>query len=401
MRGVAVPVLESALDRSLQLATSMDARGYGRRVAVGRTSRRLASGATVGGLLLLAAGTYGVIDGGSLFGLGLPVLAVAAVLCGVGLAVGGRRTARRLPPGPLAAAGVDRRWLGARGTRGRFTCRWTPRPGSDDLELSLAFPSIPLLPVVGILIALVPARGTDPRSLQQARRRLRLGPRRAIPAARCRANSAGPSSPICRGSRHHHVSTRRRSPIPRRIARRCSVWNLDVPEGELCVVVGETGTGRVAATSLWLSTAWCPHFSGGTLAGTVTVDGRTTKDNRPRESGRCGRLRRARIPLASFVTETVEDELAYTMENLGVPADAHAPARGGRDRPAGPAGPARPLAAGSFRGSATAGGDRGRPDCVRRGCGPRRTYVRPRSRRGRRGPELHWPAWCTIWGSRW
>ncbi len=30
----------------------------------------------------------------------------------------------------------------------------------------------------------------------------------------------------------------------------------------------------------------------------------------------------ARIPLASFVTETVEDELAYTMENLGVPADA-------------------------------------------------------------------------------
>ncbi len=94
MRGVAVPVLESALDRSLQLATSMDARGYGRRISVGKASRRLASGATVGGLLLLAVGIYGVIDGGSLFGLGLPVLAVAAVLCGLGLAVGGRRTAR-------------------------------------------------------------------------------------------------------------------------------------------------------------------------------------------------------------------------------------------------------------------------------------------------------------------
>jgi energy-coupling factor transport system permease protein len=49
MRGVAVPVLESALDRSLQLATSMDARGYGRRISLGKTSRRLASGATVGG----------------------------------------------------------------------------------------------------------------------------------------------------------------------------------------------------------------------------------------------------------------------------------------------------------------------------------------------------------------
>ncbi len=33
MRGVAVPVLESALDRSLQLATSMDAARYGRRIA--------------------------------------------------------------------------------------------------------------------------------------------------------------------------------------------------------------------------------------------------------------------------------------------------------------------------------------------------------------------------------
>ncbi|HEX4433184.1 MAG TPA: energy-coupling factor transporter transmembrane component T, partial [Acidimicrobiales bacterium] len=61
MRGVAVPVLESALDRSLQLATSMDARGYGRRTSVGKVSRRLAGGATIGGLLLMAAGIYGVI----------------------------------------------------------------------------------------------------------------------------------------------------------------------------------------------------------------------------------------------------------------------------------------------------------------------------------------------------
>ena len=35
MRGIAVPVLEGALDRSLQLATSMDARGYGRRCDTG------------------------------------------------------------------------------------------------------------------------------------------------------------------------------------------------------------------------------------------------------------------------------------------------------------------------------------------------------------------------------
>ena len=95
--------------------------------------------------------------------------------------------------------------------------------------------------------------------------------------------------------------------------------SLDIPEGELCVVVGETGTGK--STLLRAINGLVPHFSGGMLAGTVTVDGRTTKDNRPRDLadvvGFVGQN-----PLASFVTETVEDELAYTMENLGVPSDA-------------------------------------------------------------------------------
>ncbi len=95
--------------------------------------------------------------------------------------------------------------------------------------------------------------------------------------------------------------------------------SLAIPEGELCVVVGETGTGK--STLLRAINGLVPHFSGGTLAGTITVDGRTTKDNRPRDLadvvGFVGQN-----PLASFVTETVEDELAYTMENLGVPSDA-------------------------------------------------------------------------------
>jgi energy-coupling factor transport system ATP-binding protein len=95
--------------------------------------------------------------------------------------------------------------------------------------------------------------------------------------------------------------------------------SLDVQEGELCVVVGETGSGK--STLLRAINGLVPHFSGGTLAGTVTVDGRTTKENRPRDLadvvGFVGQN-----PLSSFVTETVEDELAYTMENLGVPPDA-------------------------------------------------------------------------------
>src|SRR6202167_560787 len=156
MRGVAVPVLESALDRSVQLATSMDARGYGRRIAVGKTSRRLASGATVGGLLLVAAGIYGGIDGGSLFGLGLPILAVAALLCGVGLAVGGRRTARsRYRPDPWRRA----EWMvvgsGLVALVAMSVAHALDVPGLTISFSPLAFPRIPLLPVVGILVALL------------------------------------------------------------------------------------------------------------------------------------------------------------------------------------------------------------------------------------------------------
>jgi len=91
--------------------------------------------------------------------------------------------------------------------------------------------------------------------------------------------------------------------------------SLEIPEGELCVVIGETGTGK--STLLRAVNGLVPHFSGGTLAGTVTVGGRSTRQHRPRELadvvGYVGQN-----PLASFVTERVEDELAYTMENIGV-----------------------------------------------------------------------------------
>jgi energy-coupling factor transport system permease protein len=158
MRGVAVPVLESALDRSLQLATSMDARGYGRRVSVGTASRRLASAATVGGLLLVAVGLYGVIDSGSLFGLGLPVLAAGAVLCGVGLAFGGRRSTRsRYRPDPWQRP----EWMvvgsGLVALVAMAAAHAADVPGLTVSFTPLTFPSIPIVPVLGILVAALPA----------------------------------------------------------------------------------------------------------------------------------------------------------------------------------------------------------------------------------------------------
>ena len=64
LRGVAMPVLEGALERSVDLAAAMDARGFGRGAAdAGRapTLRR----ADPGGLLGVCAGLYGLLDADS------------------------------------------------------------------------------------------------------------------------------------------------------------------------------------------------------------------------------------------------------------------------------------------------------------------------------------------------
>jgi energy-coupling factor transporter ATP-binding protein EcfA2 len=94
--------------------------------------------------------------------------------------------------------------------------------------------------------------------------------------------------------------------------------DLDIAEGELCLVVGRTGSGK--STLLRTVNGLVPHFTGGILHGRVTVAGRDTRTHRPRDLadvvGVVGQ-----DPLAGFVTDVVEDELAYGMESLGLPGD--------------------------------------------------------------------------------
>ncbi|RDI23777.1 ABC transporter ATP-binding protein [Lentzea flaviverrucosa] len=93
---------------------------------------------------------------------------------------------------------------------------------------------------------------------------------------------------------------------------------VEIPEGELCLVVGRTGSGK--STFLRAINGLVPHFSGGTLAGRVLVDGRDTATHPPRELadvvGFVGQ-----DPVAGFVADNVEDELAYSMESLGLTND--------------------------------------------------------------------------------
>ncbi len=90
----------------------------------------------------------------------------------------------------------------------------------------------------------------------------------------------------------------------------------EVPEGDWCLVAGPTGSGK--STLLGSVNGLVPRFTGGILAGRVTVDGRTTERYRPRDLadvvGVVGQ-----DPLAGFVTDTVIEELVYGMEQLAVP----------------------------------------------------------------------------------
>ncbi len=94
--------------------------------------------------------------------------------------------------------------------------------------------------------------------------------------------------------------------------------NLRIDQGELVLVVGRTGVGK--SSLLGAVNGLVPHFTGGTLAGRVLVDGRETRSHKPKDLadvvGVVGQ-----DPLSGFVTDTVEEELAYAMEQLAVAPD--------------------------------------------------------------------------------
>jgi energy-coupling factor transport system permease protein len=136
----------------------MDARGYGRREATKSTVRRIATGVTVLGLLLAAIGVYGVIDSSSMFGLGLPIITLAFTLCAVGMAVSGRRSTRtRYRPDPWGLPEWCVVASGAIALTTMLVARALDVSGTVVSFQPLAVPALPLLPVVGILVAATPA----------------------------------------------------------------------------------------------------------------------------------------------------------------------------------------------------------------------------------------------------
>ncbi|OAH12892.1 energy-coupling factor transporter transmembrane component T [Streptomyces jeddahensis] len=193
---VGLPVLEGALERSVALAAAMDARGYGRTARVPDAVRRTTAVLTLGGLVGVCAGTYGLLTAeGTAYG--LPVLLAGLVAALAGLRLGGRRSVRtRYRPdvwGPrswlVAASGM------AVAAALIVSASYDPaalRPG----VVPLSAPTLPLLPaaavlLLGLLPALV-APAPPPRTSGTA---MPEATAKARPTSTARPTAKAPSEP--------------------------------------------------------------------------------------------------------------------------------------------------------------------------------------------------------------
>lgn len=163
LRAVLVPVLADAMDRSLLLAAAMDSRGYGRHGRSTARSRTVTGVLTIAGLIGVCIGVYGVLDASTPRLLALPPLLGGLALAGCGFIVAGRRLrSTRYRPDPWGLAAWVTAGSGiATGALLYATTRLDPANLYPSLS-PLSWPQLSVLPLVGILLALLPAWLTPP-----------------------------------------------------------------------------------------------------------------------------------------------------------------------------------------------------------------------------------------------
>lgn len=194
LREVAIPVLQDALERSLRLAAAMDSRGYGRTGPVSAASRRVTGGLMVAGMCGLCLGVYGLLDASTPSMLGLTALAGGSVLCVAGLVLGGRRVRRtRYRPDPWGAPEWAVALCGLVPLADFVSRLGAPGSALDPSTFPLAWPSLPLVPTLAVLVAAFASVAAPPP--------VPVVPRRPGTAARTAAGGDGDGLPAAPGDR--------------------------------------------------------------------------------------------------------------------------------------------------------------------------------------------------------
>ena len=89
-----------------------------------------------------------------------------------------------------------------------------------------------------------------------------------------------------------------------------------LPAGEVTLLTGSSGSGK--STLLRCINGLVPHFSGGTLTGSISVFGLDPVKSSPRVMSRCVGFV-FQDPEAQFVMDRVEAEIVFALENAALP----------------------------------------------------------------------------------
>lgn len=155
---ILIPVLEDALSRSLQLAASMDSRGYGRAGPAEARTRLITGTLMIVGLLGVCVGVYATLDGSTPRYLAAPVLSVGLVVGLIGFWSAGKRVRRtryrpdrwQLPEIVVAVSGIAVAAV-------LFTTSEVNPMNMNPSLIDLSWPALSWVPLLGVLIGVLPA----------------------------------------------------------------------------------------------------------------------------------------------------------------------------------------------------------------------------------------------------
>lgn len=290
-----LPLLISGLEQAVQLAEALEARGYGGGSRPSTKERALLAvglAGMLGGWLAAFLWSAGAWVGHCVAATGAAV--VAWTLWRVG------RRDRRTRYRPLRWTAADRgAAIAAAIPLVAFLALAMLRPSA---LAYVPYPRIappPFDPLVGTSLVLLaaPALLTPP-----ARRFDRSGP--AAPR-----RPAAPRQPVpIRFDRVTFTYPTASAPVLRDVS-------LEIPPGTFALVSGASGVGK--STLLRCINGLVPHASGGRFGGRVWVGGMDTRTAGPGDLARwVGFV--FQDPEAQFVTDRVEEEVAFALENAGV-----------------------------------------------------------------------------------